>query len=392
MSTQASSSDTAIKKPPAPILVSVITGFLGAGKTTLLNTLLKSPQLHDTLVIINEFGEIGLDHLLVERVDDGVIQLSAGCLCCTIRGDLISTMEDMLRKLDNGRIKPFRRVIIETTGLADPAPILHTLMYHPYLMLRYRLDGVISVVDAINGMSTLDRHKEAVKQAAVADRLILTKTDLAITPEQQQAVKKLKTRLKKLNPSAHLIEAQASTIAAQTVMETGLWSLDDKTAHIARWLRMEEMEENQRATEAEDCTICATGDVKHHHTHDINRHDDHIRAFCIAEDHAMPLAMLDMFLDLLRSAHGPDLLRVKGIIKIKEHPEKPVVIHAVQHVFHPPLFLEAWPDGDQRTKLVFIVKDMSEESVRALYEAFVGVPRIGQADGRALAQNPLALP
>jgi G3E family GTPase len=166
------------RRPPPPIPLTIFTGFLGAGKTTLLNRLLVAPELADTLVLINEFGDVGLDHLFIEKVDGDMVLMSSGCVCCTIRGDLVNTLEDLLRKLDNGRIKPFRRVILETTGLADPAPILHAIMYHPYLLMRFRLDGVVTVIDAVNGAATLDAHEEAVKQAAVADRLVITKTDL----------------------------------------------------------------------------------------------------------------------------------------------------------------------------------------------------------------------
>src|SRR5690606_1880477 len=163
------------REPPAPIPVSVVTGFLGSGKTSLLNAMLHDGALADAVMIINEFGEIGIDHVLVETADEDIVEMASGCLCCTIRGDLINRLEDLLRRRDNGRIRPFTRVVIETTGLADPAPVLHTIMNHPYLVLRYRLDGVIAVVDAVNGQSTLDAHAEAVKQVAVADRLVLTK-------------------------------------------------------------------------------------------------------------------------------------------------------------------------------------------------------------------------
>jgi G3E family GTPase len=356
------------RRPGAPLPLDVLTGFLGAGKTSLLNRLLKQEALAETAVIINEFGEIGLDHLLVEHIEDGVMLLSTGCLCCTMRGDLIETLEKLLRGLDNGRMR-FNRVIIETTGLADPAPVLQTAMAHPYLMLRFRLDGVITVVDAINGGATLDHHVEAVKQAAVADRIVLTKADLADTPERRDAVAALRTRLAALNPAAPIISAGDAT-AAQLV-NCGLYDPERKIPDVKRWLAAEAY--------AHD----------HHHHHDVNRHDDRIRAFTLATDHAIPYSAFEMFLDLVRSMHGPSLLRVKGIVRLAETPEQPVVIHGVQHVFHPPATLAAWPDDDHRTRLVFIVNEIPQRTIEDLFNAFLGVARPDQPDRAALTDNPL---
>ena len=362
------SESAAQRRPAAPIPLNLLTGFLGAGKTTLLNRLLRDPALKDAAVIINEFGEIGLDHLLVEHVEDGVMLLATGCLCCTVRGDLVNTLEKLLRGLDNGRMN-FNRVIIETTGLADPAPVLHTIMVHPYMQLRFRLDGVMTVVDAVNGAATLDAHDEAAKQAAVADRIVLTKTDLADTPERRAALGALRERLASLNPAATVIEAQGASVAQ--LINCGLYDAERKIPDVRRWLAAEAY--------AHD----------HHHHHDVNRHNEKIRAFTLASDAAIPYAAFEMFLDLVRSMHGPNLLRVKGIIKIAEAPDTPIVIHGVQHVFHPPVTLAAWPDSDQRTRLVFIVNGIEERAIRDLFNAFLGVAKADQPDRAALMDDPL---
>ncbi|HSM20325.1 MAG TPA: GTP-binding protein, partial [Hyphomicrobiales bacterium] len=232
-----SEGETGRARPPIP--VSVLTGFLGSGKTTLLNRLLTDEALSDTAVIINEFGEIGLDHLLVETADEGIVELSSGCLCCTIRGDLINTLEGLLRKRDNGRIKPFNRVVIETTGLADPAPVLHTIMAHPYLVLRYRLDGVVATVDAVNGAATLDAHTESVKQAAVADRIVLTKTDILDGDTGKAALGDLKQRLSALNPAAPLLDAAQGAATPEKLFEAGFYNPATQHPDVARWLKEE---------------------------------------------------------------------------------------------------------------------------------------------------------
>jgi G3E family GTPase len=360
------------RRPGAPIPLNLLTGFLGAGKTTLLNRLLKSPALADTAVVINEFGEVGLDHLLVEHADDGLVLLTTGCLCCTMRGDLVDALERLLRALDNGRAA-FRRVVIETTGLADPAPVLHTAMLHPYLVMRYRLDGVVAVVDAVNGTSTLDEYAEAVKQAAVADRLVLTKTDLMDTPERRSAVERLRQRLRSLNPAAPILDAHAGEATANRLFDCGLYDPDRKIPDVKRWLA-----EEAYAPPAE-----------HHHHHDRNRHDDRIRAFSIITEAAVPASSLDMFLDLLRSLHGPNLLRVKGVVKLAETPDQPIVIHGVQHVFHPPASLPAWPAGDRSTRLVLITRDVEPHTIQDLFGAFLGAAAPDRPDRAALVDNPL---
>ncbi|MDP2621969.1 MAG: GTP-binding protein [Hyphomicrobiales bacterium] len=359
-----------------PIPVSVLTGFLGSGKTTLLNALLKDAALANTAVILNEFGEIGLDHLLVETADEGIVELSSGCLCCTIRGDLINTLEGLLRKRDNHRIKPFDRVVIETTGLADPAPVLHTIMAHPYLVLRYRLDGVITTVDAVNGAATLNAHEESVKQAAVADRVVLTKTDLM--EAAAAALAALKARLSALNPAAPILDAAKGEARAARLFEAGLYNPATKHPDVARWL-------------AEEAYQAGHGREHDHARDDVNRHDEHIRAFTVAIDEAVSLSALEMFLDLLRGMHGPNLLRLKGVVRLKDDPDRPLVVHGVQHVFHPPVRLDAWPDADRRTRMVLITRDVERDKVMGLLEALAGQPKVDTASPDVLADNPLSL-
>jgi G3E family GTPase len=365
------------RRPPEPIALTVLTGFLGAGKTTLLNRLLKDPALSQTAVIINEFGDVALDHLLVEYVGDNMVLLQSGCLCCTMRGDLVDALETLLRDLDNRRCS-FRRVLLETTGLADPAPVLHTAMAHPYLVQRYRLDGVVTVVDCVNGDATLDEHPEAVKQAAVADRIVLTKTDLADAGQRERIV----ARLRALNPAAPILDAakmrDLGEATAEHLLNCGLYDPDRKIPDVKKWLAAEAYADAQNHELAH-----------HHHQHDRNRHDEHIGSFVLTSDTAIPAGTLEMFLELLRATHGAKLLRLKGIVQLAEMPETPVVVHGVQHIFHPTARLERWPDDDHRSRLVFITRDLPERNVRELFEAFLGSAAVDRPDRAALTDNPL---
>ena len=326
--------------------VTVLTGFLGSGKTTLLNRLLRHPGLADTAVIINEFGTVGIDHLLVDHIDENLRVLASGCLCCTVRGDLIDTLTMLAQRHEREQVR-FSRVIVETTGLADPAPVLHTLMADPALAGLYRLDGVATTVDAFNGAATLERHREAVKQVGMADALLLTKTDLV----EPAAVDDLVERLHHLNPGARLHLVRDGCVDPAAVLGVG-W-IDPLGRQPLR--------------------VQGLGKYRHYHgPDDANRHGDHIRAHAFVFDEPVPREAFLHWLDLTAALRGERLLRVKGLVQSAEDPERPLVVHGVQHLFHPPRQLDAWPTDVQRTRLVFIVDQIERDEIARTFRKFVG--------------------
>jgi len=334
--------------------VSVLTGFLGSGKTTVLNHLTQQAGMSRTLVLINEFGEVGLDHDLVTySKDDVVIEMSSGCLCCTIRGDLAKTLREAPGRFARGGKLWFDRVVIETTGLADPAPILHTLMTDPAVAQRYRLDAVIATVDAVNGSDTLDRQTEAVKQAAMADRLLLTKADLS----DRDGLSSLQERLRTLNPAAPQIIAENGAADPALLFGAGLYDPKTKSPDVQNWLQAEAYGEPHAHGHGSD------GHNHSHHQHDVNRHDAHIKALCLTIDDPIRGDTLDAWLELLLLFRGADFLRIKGIINVAGC-DGPTVIHGVQHIFHPPITLDEWPSEDRRSRIVFITRDIDESVLR----------------------------
>ncbi|MBN9078320.1 MAG: GTP-binding protein [Rhizobiales bacterium 65-79] len=339
--------------------VTILTGFLGSGKTTLLNRLLRRPALQGAAVIVNEFGEIGLDHLLIEASEEQFALLDNGCICCTVRGDLVGTLKELDRRSREGETPPLTQVLIETTGLADPAPILHTLMAEPELGRVFRIGSVLTTVDVVNGLATLERHPEAAKQAALADRLIVTKTDLA----DGEAVRRLEARLAALAPAAALTRALNGE-ADFDLLERPVAEPGAEPERLAGWF-----DEAVSAGTHE----CAAGHRGHAHAHPGEHHLHGIRSYSFVIDQPIEWSAFAQWLEYVAALKGEDLLRLKGLVHVTDDPDRPLLLNGVQHVFHPPARLDRWPSADRRTRLVFIVRDIAPEAIEHTLVKFAAV-------------------
>ena len=331
--------------------VHVITGFLGSGKTTLLQALLADPGLSETAVIINEFGEVALDHLLVSQIEEGAVVLRNGCICCSIRTDLAETLRDLQVKRAAGAIPQFSQVVLETTGLADPLPVVATLVADPVLRHQFRLGSIVATIDAINGLDQLDRQPESEKQAGIADRLVLTKTDLVTDAGARARLDSLRERLDQINPSAPVMDSREVAGAAAMLLGGGVHDASTRADEVARWLRSQDGG----------------------HIHDVDQaHGSSVRSFCLRFPGPMDWTAFGVWLTMLLHRHGDKVLRVKGLLNVAGA-EAPVVIHGVQQIVHPPVHLDAWPDDDRDTRIVFIMRDLDPRLIERSLRAFLGL-------------------
>lgn len=332
-----------------PVPVAIITGFLGSGKTTLLNRMLQGEGLANSLVIINEFGEIGIDHMLVSTPSDNMRLLSNGCLCCEVRGDLVETLAHAARQRLEGAIPAFDRVIVETTGLADPVPLVQTVVSDREVAPSYRLDSVITVVDAVNALSQIDRQPESVKQIAVSDLLLVSKTDIA-SDVQVAAVRE---RLRGINSSVEVLQVTRGDIDPKLLFGHGALSAEVTTSRLERWL-------GHDATCSLDHHECRDHQHFSEHSHVKGQHDDRVQTFSLVLDRVATVRSFGMWLTMLAGFRGVNLLRVKGLVNVEG---RPLVINAVQSVLHEPFELKQWPSEDRQTRIVFIVREMDRKEL-----------------------------
>lgn len=351
--------------------VTLLTGFLGSGKTTLLNRALRDPALSRTAVVINEFGSVGIDHDLTASSDDTIVVLENGCLCCTVFGDLVGTLNSLYHRREAGEIAPFDHVVIETSGLADPAPVLQAFLSEPTLAGLFRVAAVVVTVDVVNGAATLDDHVESVRQAALADQIILTKSDLLPQAEGDGRLAQLRGRLQRINPAASISRVDDPAVDPIALFRAaGIDPAEGGDAALA-WLNAAAYEPaSQHAAHS------------HGHAHD---HDEAIAAFCLVREAPSSRAALELLLSAIERNLGPNLLRVKGLVNVAEAPGRPAIIQGAQHLLHNLTWLARWPSEDHRTRIVFITHHMAAEDLEEMVSTLDRVAT-RTADARASAQ------
>jgi G3E family GTPase len=321
--------------------VNIVTGFLGSGKTTLLQRLLRAPDLSDVAVLVNEFGEVGLDHHLLQGVAESTLLLENGCLCCAVRGDLQKALRDLLSRRTRGEIPYFRRVVIETSGLADPAPIAYTLLSEAVLRHHFRLSGIVTTVDAVNGASQLDNFAESVKQVSMADRLVVTKADLS----DEASLTALRRRLRGLNISAQILDSAAIGGDLHELLTDDIYDAGGKSREAGHWT------------------------AAHADEHGAHAHTADVQSFAVVFDAPLDWTAFGVWASMLLHRHGADILRLKGLLNVAGVPT-PVLINGVQHIVHPPSHLEAWPDPDRRSRLIFIVRGLERARIERSLAVF----------------------
>jgi G3E family GTPase len=337
----------------ATIPFHLVSGFLGAGKTTIINRLLRAPELSDALIIVNEWGEVGIDHLLYERLAGEAVLLNSGCVCCALRGDLVDCLHDLLDRRERGAMPQFSRIVLETTGLAEPAPILYALLAEPTLAARLNLSGVTTLIDAVNGLATLRLRPENARQIALADRLVVTKSDLLAPTARVETLAELREGLRALNPVAPILDGAAGEFGARDFLS---------------------------AAGAPSFSAPPPPSV----------HSSSVRAYAFRTEEKIEPRALAQFLALLGGLLGPRLLRLKGVVGLADRPEEPMLIEGAQHVFHAPRALARWPDDDRTTRLVIIVDGLPERRINDLWSALTRAPQVDAPDLEALTDNPLA--
>ncbi|MGD1868627.1 MAG: CobW family GTP-binding protein [Neomegalonema sp.] len=332
------------------IPVTILTGFLGAGKTTVLNRLMAEPGFGATAVVVNEFGEAGIDGGLVAQADERAFAMSTGCLCCTVSGDVRLTLLRLLDEAERGVGPSFDRIVIETTGLADPLPLLQTFMTSDIILERFTLNGVVTVVDTVNGADAIERFPEAQRQLAVADLILVTKSDLAEDPASRRDLGKLKADLAQRNPNAQLFEVDEAT--PEMVFSLAAFDPSGKPPDVQDWLRFDRQSAHH---DGSDHHHHDHHHHDHHHHHDVNRHGATASAYCFSASGSVDPWALEDAVRALQSTFGRNLLRMKGLVEVEDHPTEPRLLHVVGHISSPPRLLDSWPAGVEETRIVLIV-------------------------------------